>query len=311
MNRAHNDQAWNEQAIPNQDGRVHLITGANSGTGFEAAKVLAAHGAHVILACRSEEKAHEAMNRIRTEAPKASLEYLELDLGSLASIRLGASQVLSRHDRLDLLINNAGVMIPPQSLTADGFELQFGTNHLGHFALTGLLLERLMATPTSRVVVMSSAAHKFGTLHLNDLQFERGYRAWEAYCQSKLANLMFMIELQRRLERLGSSTIALGAHPGWAWTGLQRHATRMPFVNFLNNTLGRLLAQSAYAGVLPLLRASIDPSARGGDYFGPSGWQEWTGAPVKVQIHPRAFDLISQQQLWKASEHLTGVEFPV
>jgi len=302
---------WSEQDIPDQKGRVALVTGANTGTGFETAKALARKGARVILACRHLEKAMAAEQRIRAEVPGADLERLIVDLGSLASIREAALAVQTRYPKLDLLINNAGVMIPPRSRTADGFELQFGTNHLGHFALTGLLLPLLLAAPGSRVVTMSSTAHKFGRIAFDDLQSERRYRAWTAYGQSKIANLMFTFELQRRLERAGSATLALAAHPGYARTDLQRHAARQPLTRLLMAALGAFMSQDAAHGALPLLRAAVDPAAEGAAFFGPSGCGELKGAPVRVKSNARSRDEAVQRRLWDVSAQLTQIVYPV
>jgi len=303
--------AWGVADIPDQTGRVALVTGANSGTGLEAAKALAGRGAHVILACRRLERALGAEQSILAAHPGASLERVELDLSSLDSVGEAARTVLKRHGRLDLLINNAGVMIPPFSRTSEGFELQFGTNHLGHFALTGHLLPLLQATPGSRVVNMSSGAHKFGRIRFEDLQFARGYKAWAAYAQSKIANLMFTFELQRRLARAGSGTLAVAAHPGWSRTELQRHAARNPFMRVFMSTFGAFLSQDAAQGALPLLRAAVDPEVAGGAYYGPAEYAEMVGAPVRVQPSARAVDEEVQGRLWKISERLTQVAYPV
>jgi NAD(P)-dependent dehydrogenase (short-subunit alcohol dehydrogenase family) len=306
-----NPSPWTEQDIPDQGGRVALVTGANTGTGFAAAKALARRGAHVILACRQVDKAMAAEQRIRAEVPGASVERVTLDLGELASVRKAAQAVQERHTRLDLLVNNAGVMIPPYGKTADGFELQLGTNHLGHFALTGLLLPLLLATPGSRVVTMSSTAHKFGRIHFEDLQWERGYHAWGAYGQSKIANLMFTFELQRRLGRAGSATLAVAAHPGFARTDLARHAVRHPLTRLGMAALGAFLSQDAAHGALPLLRAAVDPEASGSHFYGPSGCGELKGAPVLVQSNARSRDEAVQRRLWQESEQLTGVVYPI
>ena len=303
-------RSWTLQDLPDQTGRIVLVTGANSGTGFETSKAFARRGARVILACRQTERAMAAEHRIRAEVPGALLERVELDLGSLASVREAARVVLSRHDRLDLLINNAGVMIPPYTLTADGFELQFGTNHLGHFALTGLLLPLLTATPGSRIVTMSSMAHKHGRIRFEDLQSARRYRAWAAYGQSKLANLLFTFELQRRLLEARSGALALAAHPGVANTALQRHLTGHPCLRLLMAAF-KPLAQDAAGGALPLLRAAVDPGAQGSDYYGPGGCLELKGAPVKVPSSARSRDQDVQKRLWATSEHLTGVVYPI
>jgi len=311
MNPQGKNRTWTERDIPDQSGRVVLVTGANSGTGFEAAKALARHGARVILACRQPDKAEAAEQRIRAEFPGAAVERLALDLGSLASIRAAVREVADRCARLDLLINNAGVMIPPCARTADGFELQFGTNHLGPFALTGLLLPLLLATPGSRIVTMSSGAHKGGRIRFEDLQFELGYRAWAAYCQSKLANLMFTFELQRRLERARSATLAAAAHPGWARTGLQRHVAGHPVLSAGMAALGPCLSQDQAQGALPLLRAAADPGVCGAEYYGPAGCFELKGAPVLVAPSARARDEEAQVRLWECSEQLTGVVHPI
>ncbi|BDU71790.1 oxidoreductase [Mesoterricola silvestris] len=304
-------RAWSVQDIPDQTGRVALVTGANSGTGLEAAKALAGRGAHVILACRRLERALGAEQAIFSAHPGASLERVELDLGSLDSVGEAARTVLKRHGRLDLLINNAGVMIPPYGRTSEGFELQFGTNHLGHFALTGHLLPLLQATPGSRVVTMSSGVHRVGRIRFEDLHFARGYRAWAAYAQSKIANLMFTFELQRRLARAGSGTLAVAAHPGWSRTELQRHATRNPVMRFLMAAFAPFFSQDAAQGALPLLRAAVDPEAEGSAYYGPAQYSELVGPPVRVQPGVRARDEEVQARLWRVSERLTRVAYPV
>lgn len=302
---------WNETDIPDQTGRVVVITGANSGTGFAAAQALAARGATVVLACRNVDKAQAAVAAIRAGQPGARLETQTLDLGDLASVRAAAAAILARHPRLDLLLNNAGVMVPPAGTTADGFETQFGTNHLGHFAFTGLLLERLLATPGARIVTMSSTAHKFGRMQFADLQFSRGYRAWAAYGQSKLANLLFTYELQRRLARAGQATLVVAAHPGWARTGLQRTAFQSGLEKRLTGFLGRFLSQDARHGALPLLRAALDPRVQGGAFYGPTGCFELVGRPDRVRSNRRSHDEAAQARLWQVSEQLTGVVYPV
>jgi len=299
--------AWTLSAIPHQSGRVAVVTGATSGTGFEAARVLAQRGARVILACRDLGKAEAALRRIREAHPGAQVEAQLLDLASLQSVRQAATSLAGRLDRLDLLINNAGVMIPPYGKTEDGFESQIGTNHLGHFAFTGLLLERLLATPGSRIVTMSSNAHRMGRIQFEDLHWERGYRPWAAYGQSKLANLLFAYGLQRRLAREDAATVSVAAHPGWARTDLQRH---MGWVRWLKATgIEGLLSQDALGGALPLLRAATDPAVRGGEYFGPSGFQEFKGAPVRVESNALSHDADLQQRLWQLSERCTGVTY--
>jgi NAD(P)-dependent dehydrogenase (short-subunit alcohol dehydrogenase family) len=295
--------------MPSQRGRVAVVTGATSGTGFEAARMLAAGGATVVLACRNRAKGEEAARRIATLHPGARTEVQALDLASLASVRSAAADLLARFERLDLLLNNAGVMVPPFGKTEDGFETQLGTNHFGPFALTGLLLEPLLATPGSRVVTMSSNAHRMGRIYADDMDFDGGYRAWAAYGQSKLANLLFAYELQRRLTAAGSTTRSLAAHPGWARTELQRHAGWIRWLRVAG--LEALLSQDAFSGAQPLLRAATDPAAEGGAYYGPSGFQELKGAPVQVQSTPRSRHEGLQGWLWRLSEQRTGVVYPI
>ena len=308
------DTNWTADDIPDQSGRVALVTGANSGLGLETAAALAGKGAHVVLACRDADKAKAAFDAIRARRPDASIEVQALDLASLASIRACADRVLAAHARLDLLLNNAGVMAIPRRTTADGFEMQLGTNHLGHFALTGLLLERLLAAPAARIVTVSSSAHRPGLIHWDDLQLERGYGKWRAYSQSKLANLLFAYELDRRLRRKGARTMSLAAHPGYAATNLQFVGARMENSTFMERvfTLGnRLLGQSAADGALPTLYAATSPDVAGGDYVGPSRMFEAWGAPKKVGSSARSRDAGDARRLWERSEELTGVRIPL
>jgi NAD(P)-dependent dehydrogenase (short-subunit alcohol dehydrogenase family) len=302
-------EGWTWAQVPDQTGRVAVVTGATSGTGFEAARILAACRATVVLACRNLPKAEEAARRIQALHPGARVEVQVLDLASLTSVRRASADLLARFDRLDLLLNNAGVMVPPHGKTEDGFELQLGTNHFGPFALTGLLLERLLATPGSRVVTMSSGAHRSGRIYADDMDFDGGYRAWAAYGQSKLANLLFAYELQRRLEAAGSTTRSVAAHPGWARTELQRHAGWIRWLRALG--LEALLSQEAFGGAQPLLRAATDPAVTGGEYFGPSGFQELKGAPVRVRSTARSRDEGLQRWMWRRSEQRTGVVYPI
>jgi NAD(P)-dependent dehydrogenase (short-subunit alcohol dehydrogenase family) len=312
---------WTAADVADQAGRTAVITGANSGIGFEAARVLAARGATVVLACRDPGQAERAAARIAaglTGGPDGGargdqVQTLRLDLASLASVREAAEELSSRFPQLDLLINNAGVMMPPYGRTEDGFELQFGTNHLGHFALTGLMLDRLLKRDGSRVVTVSSNGHKVGRINFADLQSERGYQKMRAYAQSKLSNLMFTFELQRRLAAAGAPTIALAAHPGTSRTQLGRHMRGLGQA-VANAQLGLLTArivQSAEMGALPMLRAATDPAAQGGQYYGPDRAFEFTGYPVLVQPTGRARDEGVQNRLWVESERLTGVRFPV
>jgi NAD(P)-dependent dehydrogenase (short-subunit alcohol dehydrogenase family) len=295
--------------VPDQAGRTAVVTGANSGIGFEAAVVLAKRGADTVLACRDTGKAGAAADRLAAAAPGASVSVVRLDLASLESVRAAADQILDACPRVDLLINNAGLMWPGYGTTADGFELQFGTNHLGHFALTGLLLEAMLPVPGSRVVTVSSTGHRTGRIDFADLQSERHYGRMAAYAQSKLANLMFTYELQRRLSAAGAPTAALAAHPGVAFTELTRSLPGV--IQSANHAIGGLFTQSAAMGALPTLRAATDPAAAGGEYYGPSGLAQVKGYPVRVSSSARSRDQATQQRLWAESERLTGVTYPV
>ncbi|MEU8217746.1 SDR family NAD(P)-dependent oxidoreductase [Micromonospora taraxaci] len=295
---------WTEQQIPRQDGRVAVVTGANTGLGFETARRLAERGASVVLAVRDTAKGKAAAARMNGD-----VSVRELDLTSLDSVRAAAAGLRASHPRIDLLINNAGVMYTPKQTTRDGFEMQFGTNHLGHFALTGLLLDLLLPVPGSRVVTVSSTGHRIrAAIHFDDLQWERSYGRVSAYGQSKLANLMFTYELQRRLAAHGT-TVAVAAHPGISNTELVRNApaaVRRPVT-----WLAPVITQPATAGALPTLRAATDPSVLGGQYYGPDGLGEVRGYPKLVTSSPESYDLTVQQRLWAVSEDLTGVRFPV
>src|ERR1700754_911544 len=299
---------WTTANIPDQTGRTAVVTGANTGLGYETAAALAAKGAHVVLAVRNLEKGNEAAARIGNTSPGASVAVQELDLTSLGSIRAAADQLRSAHDTIDLLINNAGVMFTPKSTTKDGFELQFGTNHLGHFALTGLLLDRLLPVAGSRVVTVSSVGHRFARngIRFDDLQWEKNYSRVVAYGQAKLANLMFTYELQRRLQ--GTNTIAAAAHPGGSSTELTRNLP--PLVGAVTR-LAEPLFQSAEMGALPTLRAATDPGVVGGQYFGPDGFGEQRGYPKGVASSAASHDTAAQQRLWTLSEELTSVFTPV
>ena len=295
---------WTTADIPDQSGRVAVITGANTGLGYETAAALAANHAHVVLAVRNVEKGKQAAARIGGD-----VSVVELDLTSLASVRTAADELKSRFDHLDLLINNAGVMTTPKSTTADGFELQCGTNHLGHFAITGLLLDHVADVPGARVVTVSSNGHKLlADIHFDDLQWERSYNRLRAYSQSKLANLLFTYELQRRLAD-GHAAVAVAAHPGASNTELARNLPKvlLPVVN----ALAPMFGQSAAMGALPTLRAATDPGVLGGQYFGPDGFGEQRGYPKVVSSSEKSHDLALQRRLWTVSEELTGVTFPV
>jgi NAD(P)-dependent dehydrogenase (short-subunit alcohol dehydrogenase family) len=298
---------WTIANIPDQTGRTAVITGANTGLGYETAAALAAKGANVVLAVRNLERGKGAADLISRRTPGASVALQELDLTSLESVRAAADELRSKHDTIDLLINNAGVMMTPKSTTKDGFELQFGTNHLGHFAFTGLLLDRVLATPGSRVVTVSSTAHRFVRgIRFDDLQWERDYSRARAYGQSKLANLMFTYELQRRLA--GTNTIAAAAHPGGANTELTRNVP--PLIAAVTRPLERFM-QAADMGALPTLRAATDPGVLGGQYFGPDGFAEQRGYPKVVASTQASHDVDAQRRLWTLSEELTSVTYPV
>lgn len=295
---------WTTDNIPDQSGRVVIVTGANSGIGFETAKALAAKGAEVILAVRDTNKGDEAAKRIQQSFGKAKLHVLRLDLADLSSVKEFAVHFMTAYSRLDLLINNAGIMIPPYGKTVDGFESQMGTNHLGHFLLTAQLYPLLQKTPESRIVNVSSGAHKMGTLNFDDLTWEkRKYVAWKAYGDSKIANLYFTYELARKLVQAEGKVITTAAHPGLTETNLAKSK--------LLRGLNRLIAQTAPMGALPTLMAATEPSAKSGDYFGPSGMAEWKGYPKQVISNKLSHDEDIAQKLWTVSEELTGIKFSI
>lgn len=305
---------WTADDIPDLSGRTALVTGANSGLGFHTALELARHGAEVLLACRDLSKAEAAAASIRAEVPGAALALVELDLADLSSVRAAAAELLGKRGALHLLVNNAGIMAVPRAKTADGFELQLGVNHLGHFALTGLLAGLLAGTGGARVVTVTSLMHKLGRLRLDDLYAERRrYGAWGAYCQSKLANLLFNLELDRRLRAAALDVVAAAAHPGYAATELQGTSARLggsrpqAAIMRLGN---RLIAQPAARGALPSLYAATAPGVRGGDFFGPSGFAALRGGPGEAAASARARDAEAASRLWAASEEATSVRFP-
>ncbi|MEU4519355.1 SDR family NAD(P)-dependent oxidoreductase [Amycolatopsis sp. NPDC024027] len=297
---------WTEHEVPSQRGRVAVITGANTGLGFDTAKVLAERGATVVLAVRDVEKGKQAAARL---GAAADVTVQELDLSSLESVRAAAADLHTTLPKIDLLINNAGVMYPPRQTTRDGFELQFGTNHLGHFALTGLLLDLLLPVEGSRVVTVASIAHRLRAgIHFDDLQWENSYDRVAAYGQAKLANLMFAYELQRRLAPHGT-TASIAAHPGVARTELVRNLP--PLLRALFPVVAPLITQSSERGALPTLRAATDPAALGGQYYGPAGPGGYRGRPQVVASSPQSYDAAIQRRLWAVSEELTEVKFPV
>lgn len=303
---------WTVNQMPDQSGRIAVVTGANSGLGYETSLALARKGAQVVMACRNMEKGQKAFDDIRKLIPDTKLELMQLDLSSLESVRTFAADYLKRYDQLDLLINNAGVMAIPRRETVDGFEMQFGTNHLGHFALTGLLLDVILKTPGSRIVNVSSVAHTMGTINFDDLHGEKEYTRYGAYGQSKLANLLFTFELQRKLEITGAQTISVAAHPGYSATNLQ-HVPAQATNNFLDKLLtslgNRFMAQSQEMGTLPQLYAAVAPDVKGGAYYGPDGFMETRGYPTEVQARPKAHDRVVAERLWQVSEELTGVTY--
>jgi NAD(P)-dependent dehydrogenase (short-subunit alcohol dehydrogenase family) len=305
-------RAWSAAQIPDLSGRTVVVTGGNSGLGFEAARALARRGAHVVLACRSEPNASRALAALRAESPAAQVEARRLDLASLASVRDFAKGFLERERSLHALVNNAGVMALPRCETADGFEMQLGTNHLGHFALTGLLLPALLATPGARVVNLSSTMHKIGRMRWDDLHGRRRYQKWTAYGQSKLANLLFTYELERRLCARGAPVISVACHPGYAATNLQYAGPRMEgssFGELQMRWMNRLLSQSAEMGALPTLYAATADDVKGAEYFGPGGFAELWGPPRRVRSSRRSHDAGDAARLWDFSLEATGVGY--
>ncbi len=292
---------WTANDIPDLSGKTAVVTGANSGLGYETAVALARHGAHVVLACRDEGRGTDAIERLRSEAPAASVELSLLDLADLTSVRKFAEGYAGERQDLDILVNNAGVMaLDQRRQTADGFEMQLGTNHLGHFALTGLLLPQLQAQGGGRVVNVTSFGHKVGKMNFDDLQWERSYRKWLAYGRSKLANLLFTFEFDRRARAAGSNVIASVAHPGYANTNLQA-GTSFAWSNFM--------AQPAADGALPQLYGATAPDVQSGEFFGPSGFLEQRGAPKRVKAAKKAYDVDDARRLWEVSEELAGVTY--
>ncbi len=293
-------QKWDSENISDQKGKVVVVTGSSSGLGYETAKVLANKHATVIVAVRNELKGNAAVEKIKVENPNADIQVMLVDLANLESVHKFAENFKKKFEKLDLLINNAGVMTPPYTKTKDGFELQFGTNHLGHFALTGLLIDWITKTPNSRIVNVSSNAHKIGKLNFDDLNWEtRRYKKLRSYADSKLANLFFTNELQKRLDSQSSGVIVASAHPGGAASELSRHS---PFFRVLS-----LFVQNSEMGALPTLYAAVAADVQGNDYYGPSGFQEFSGYPKKVETAERAKKDDVAAKLWDVSEKMTGV----
>jgi NAD(P)-dependent dehydrogenase (short-subunit alcohol dehydrogenase family) len=307
------DGRWTAADVPGQRGRTIVITGANTGLGFHAARILAAQGADVVLACRNLTRAAAAADQIRTVAPGTTITTLELDLASQASVREAAERLCTEHQRIDVLINNAGGLRTRREVTEDGFESTLATNHLGAFTFTGMVLPRMMRVSGSRVVTVTSIAHRRGRIHFNDLQLARGFRPSVAYAQSKLANLMFSFELDRRLKAAGAATVALAAHPGNARTELSREMNAV--ARFILGPHAKAFTswflQDPELASLGMVRAAVDPDANGADCFGPSGWAQFTGPPTQVECGARAHDEQAQRLLWSESARLTGVEYPL
>ena len=303
---------WTAKDIPDQTGRVALVTGANGGLGYETALGLARAGARVLLAARDPQRGADALARMQAAAPAATIELVSLDLADLASIQRAARDVASRVPALDILVNNAGVMALPYRTTRDGFEMQLGTNHLGHFALTGRLLPLLLAARAPRVVTVSSIMHRIGTIRWDDLHWSKRYLRWPAYGQSKLANLLFAFELDRRAGAAGVPLTSVAGHPGYAATELGRVGPRMEGRRLglsVLPLLEKLMSQSAEMGALPMLYGATAPDVIGGEYFGPDGFQETRGHPQRVGTTRRARDGEDAGRLWAISEELTGVTY--
>jgi NAD(P)-dependent dehydrogenase (short-subunit alcohol dehydrogenase family) len=295
---------WTTKNIPDQSGKIVIVTGANSGIGYEATRALAMRGATVIMACRNIEKGETAAEQIQKEDSQGKVILQRLDLADLNSVRQFAENFLAEFERLDVLVNNGGIMATPYGKTADGFELQFGTNNLGHFMLTGLLINLLKSTPNSRVVTVTSYAHFFGMINFSDLNSERFYQKWLAYGQSKLANVLFGYELQRRADRNGRNPISIVVHPGYAATNLQHTSSLFSFLN-------PVMAQSPEMGALSTLYAATSPEIRGGEYIGPDGFLGQHGYPHKARSSRQSQDVDTAQRLWEVSEELTGIQFNI
>ena len=301
-------KSFNIDKIPNHEGKIAIVTGANSGLGFETTKGLIKKGFLVIMACRDLKKAHGAHNKIKKEFPDADLKIIQIDTSSLKSVRAFADEFLNHYQKLDLLVNNAGIMVPPYSLTEDGFESQLGTNYLGHFLLTGLLMPALENTENSRIITLSSIAHKRGEINFDDLQFKkRTYKKWDSYGQSKLACLIFAYELDRKLKAKGFKIKSVASHPGVSLTNLWNH---MPLgFRLISPVFNLFISQSAEEGAKPTLMAALDDNVNGGDYFGPTGFNEMKGEPGKVHSTPLSKNKEIAKKLWSVSEELTDIYY--
>ena len=302
-------QKWSSDDIPDLSGKTIIVTGGNSGLGFEAVKSFSAKGAETILACRNEQDGEYAKKKTLEERPSAKINVMILDLADLKSIHSFVGKIEEKYPKINVLLNNAGIVCPYKK-TKDGFEMQIGTNHLGHFALTGLLLHLLKNTKGSRVVNVSSLGHKFGKLDFDNFMFEKGgYAIMKAYETSKLSNLLFTYELQRRFEKFNIDCIAVAAHPGVAKSNLSKYVTKKPLYKVGIAISNSIMSQNTSMVALPQIRASVDPLVKGGDYFGPGGFQEWKGYPVKVKSNDASYDLNNAKELWSISEKLTKVNY--
>lgn len=306
-----NNRNWTLQNVPNLAGKVMIVTGGNSGLGFETVKAFAMNNAEVILACRDLEKGKKAKKRIITQYPDSKITIMQLDLADQSSVKAFAYNVKESHSKIDVLVNNAGIMMTPYFKTKDGFEGQFGTNHLGHFALTGHLLKELLNASGSRIVNVSSLAHRRGEMDFDNLQFENGkdFGRIKAYGRSKLANLLFTYELQRKLETYNKDTIAVAAHPGIALTNLASGVLINSFLFTLLSPIMRLFLQSAAKGALPQIRAAVDPKVLGGQYYGPNGSGEKKGYPIQVQSNEASKNIVDSSKLWEYSQNATDVTY--
>ncbi|MCH9657314.1 SDR family NAD(P)-dependent oxidoreductase [archaeon] len=300
---------WTFDDIPELSGKTIIVTGSNSGIGFESIKHFSAKGAQTILACRNIKNGKSAKGRILEEHPNAKIDVMNLDLADLESIHSFVKKFNETHSELDVLLNNAGIICPYKK-TKDGFEIQIGINHLGHFALTGLLLHNLKNSKGSRVVNVSSIGHKSGKMNFDNFMFEKGgYSMFKAYANTKLSNLLFTYELQRRFEKFNVGCIAVAAHPGVAKSNLSKHIIKKPLYRIGMTIANSTMSQSTLMGALPEIRAAVDPLVKGGDYFGPGGFQEWRGYPTKVKSNDASHDLKSAERLWEVSEKLTKIDY--
>jgi NAD(P)-dependent dehydrogenase (short-subunit alcohol dehydrogenase family) len=303
---------WTTENISDLSGKIIIVTGGNSGLGYESVKAFAMKGAEVVMASRSLEKGEDAKAAILKDVPDGKIKVMQLDLGDLESVKNFASEFKTNYKKLDVLLNNAGIMMTPYFTTKDGFEGQLGTNHLGHFALTGLMMDVIHKTQSARIVNVSSGAHKSGEMDFSNLQFEngQGYKPMKAYGRSKLSNLLFTYELQRKLEAAKKDTISVAAHPGVAMTNLANHLMGKFFFKILTPVF-KMMAQDQAMGALPQIRASVDPDVKGSEYYGPDGKKEYKGYPVVVPSNEASHNLEDAAKLWEESERLTGVKIAI